>query len=84
MDIATIHEKVNLALDAIRPFLHRDHGDVELVEITDDLVVKVKLQGNCVDCSMSAMTMKMGIEKSILRAIPEIKKVEAVNIPNPS
>lgn len=75
-----LFEKVELALNAIRPFLHRDHGDVELVEITSDLVVKVKLHGNCVDCSMSAMTMKIGIEKSILRAIPNITKVEAINL----
>lgn len=79
-DRERILEKIEISLNAIRPFLNNDQGDVELVEVTEDLIVKVRLKGNCVDCSMSAMTMKMGIEKSIRRAVPEVKSVEAVSL----
>lgn len=71
-------EKIEIALDSIRPFLQKDGGDVEFVELTDDKVVKVKLLGACESCSMSAMTLKAGIEESIKNAIPEIIRVDAV------
>ena len=72
--------KVEEALDQIRPYLQADGGNVSLVEITDDNIVRVELQGACKTCSMSMMTMKAGIEESIKRAVPEIKGVEAVNM----
>lgn len=74
-------KKVEEALEQLRPFLHADGGDMELVEITDDAIVKVKLMGACSDCSMSIMTLKAGLEEAIKKAAPEIKAVEAVNLP---
>lgn len=71
-------DKVEIALQSIRPFLQRDGGDVELVEITDDNIVKVKLLGACESCSMSHMTLKAGIEEAIKNAIPEINTIQAV------
>ena len=78
-----LYKRVEEVLETIRPFLHRDQGDVELVKISADKVVSVALKGNCVTCPMSAMTMQNGIAKSITSVIPEIKKVQAVNIPSP-
>ena len=74
-----MREKIEEALNSIRPYLEADGGNVELLEITEDLVVKVELQGACKSCSMSTMTMKAGIEETIKRAVPEIIRVEAVN-----
>lgn len=74
-----ITEKVNEALEQLRPFLEADGGNMELVDITDDGVVKVRLLGTCKDCSMSDMTMKAGLEESVKKAVPSIKKVIAVD-----
>ncbi len=71
--------KIESALDSIRPYLEADGGNVELVEISDDNTVKVELKGACKTCSMSMMTMKAGIEETIKRAAPEIKEVIAIN-----
>ena len=71
-------EKVQAALDKIRPALNRDGGDVELVEVGDDGVVKVRLKGACGGCPMSQMTLKMGIEKVIKQYVPDVKSVESV------
>jgi len=71
-------EKVEAALNKIRPALKADGGDVELVDVSTDGVVKVKLTGACGGCPMSQMTLKMGIEKVIREAVPEIKEVVAV------
>ena len=70
--------QVQEALDKIRPALQRDGGDVELVEITGEGVVKVKLKGACGGCPMSQMTLKMGIEKVVKQAVPQVKSVESV------
>lgn len=70
---------INQALDEIRPHLKGDGGDIELVDLTDDMIVLVKWIGNCAFCSMSAMTMRAGVEQSIRAKVPEIKGVEAVN-----
>jgi len=78
-EISDIYTKVNSALDDIRPHLAVDGGNIELVEVTPELVVKIKWMGNCEHCSMSAMTMRAGVEQSIKSRIPEIKSVEAVN-----
>ncbi|TXB64633.1 NifU family protein [Vicingus serpentipes] len=78
MDKKEIIDKINSALEQIRPFLIDDGGDIELIEVTDDLIVKVKLLGACKDCSMSAMTLKGGVEESIKRVIPELKAVIAI------
>jgi Fe-S cluster biogenesis protein NfuA len=71
-------ERIEKALDEIRPFLQADHGDVQLIEVTDDMVARIELLGACSACSMSALTMKAGIEQAILKAVPEIKAVEAI------
>ena len=69
-------EKIQKALDKIRPMLQADGGDVELVDVQDG-VVKVRLQGACAGCPMSQMTLKNGIEKILKEEIPEIKSVES-------
>ncbi len=65
-------------IDRVRPFLQRDGGDVQLVDITEDNTVKVKLVGACGSCPMSTMTLKNGIEAELKNSIPEIKAVVAV------
>lgn len=70
---------VEEALNSIRPFLKMDGGDVSLVAIEDDNVVKIKLLGNCRSCDMSHMTMKAGIEEAIRKVFPELKNVVAVD-----
>ena len=74
-----IYEKVESSLDTIRPYLNADGGDIQIVEITDDMIVRVKLLGACGTCPMSFMTMKAGVEESIRNAIPEIKSIETVS-----
>jgi Fe-S cluster biogenesis protein NfuA len=71
-------EKVQTALDKVRPQLQADGGDVELVEIGEDGVVRVRLTGACKGCPMSQMTLKMGIEKFLKQQVPEVTRVEAV------
>lgn len=71
-------EKVKNVIDEIRPMLKVDGGDVELVEVTTDGLVKLKLLGACGHCPMSIMTLKMGIEKRLKEKVPEIKKVISV------
>ncbi|MDW7695274.1 NifU family protein [Flammeovirgaceae bacterium SG7u.111] len=72
-------DRVKEALKSIRPYLEADGGDVKLLEITEELVVKIELLGACVSCPMSSMTLKAGVEQAILSAVPEIKSVVAVN-----
>ncbi|MFO7732643.1 MAG: NifU family protein [Candidatus Aminicenantes bacterium] len=71
-------ERVELALDKVRPALQADGGDVELVEVGEDGIVKVRLKGACGGCPMSQLTLKMGIERILKKEIPEIKSVESV------
>ncbi len=71
-------EKVEKVLNKIRPSLQADGGDVELVEVTGDGIVKVKLTGACRGCPMATLTLKVGIEKTLKKEVPEIKSVEAV------
>lgn len=66
-------------LTQLRPFLEADGGDMELVEITDEGIVKVKLLGACSNCLMSSMTLKAGVEEAVKKAVPQIKSVEAIN-----
>ena len=76
----TILDKIEGALDEIRPYLEADEGDIRLIEVTDDMVVKVKLLGACSDCNVSMMTMKSGVEQAIKRAVPEVKEVRPVEV----
>ena len=71
-------EEVQKAIDMVRPGLQADGGDVELVDVSEDGIVKVKLTGACRGCPMSQMTLKMGIEKIIKQQIPAVKEVVAV------
>ena len=78
MNRSEIIENINTALEQIRPFLNDDGGDIELIELTNDLVVKVKFLGACKSCNMSPSTLKGGVEEAIKKVIPEIKAVVAV------
>ena len=73
----TLENKVQIALDEIRPQIQADGGDVELVAVEGN-VVKVRLVGHCAGCPMATMTLKQGIEAYVKRRIPEIAKVESV------
>lgn len=75
----SLKEKVEQSLANIRPALQLDGGDVELVEVDPDGAVKVRLQGACHGCPMAAMTLQMGIERTLKRDVPEVKSVEAVS-----
>lgn len=75
--------RVEKALDNIRPYLEADGGDVKVLDITEDYVVQLELLGACGSCPMSEMTLKAGVEEAIKKAVPEIIKVEAVNV-NPA
>ena len=72
-----MREKVEKALESIRPALQADGGDIELVNVEDG-VVKVRLMGACGGCPMSSMTMSQGVEQAVKKAVPEVKKVIAV------
>lgn len=71
-------EKVEKKLEQIRPSLQADGGDVELVDVSDDGIVQVKLTGACAGCPMSTLTLKNGIERLLKQEIPEVKEVQAV------
>lgn len=74
-----ILNKIDRALDEIRPYLEADGGDINLVEVTDDFVVKVKLMGACSSCNISMQTLKNGVEIVVKRAVPEVKEVIEIN-----
>ena len=82
LDKQDIEVKVKGVLEELRPFLEADGGNIEFVEVTDDHIVKVRLVGACSDCSMSMMTLKGGVEEAVKKIAPEIKAVEAVNLPS--
>lgn len=73
-------ERVEEALNNIRPYLETDGGNVKVLEITKDKVVKLELLGSCSSCPMSVMTFKAGIEEAIRKAVPEITSIEAINL----
>jgi len=73
-----LFEKVENVLSNLRPYLRIDGGDVELVEITDDFIVKVKLLGACYACPLNLMTLRAGIERKIMKEIPQIKRLENI------
>ncbi|RPG83167.1 MAG: NifU family protein [Crocinitomicaceae bacterium TMED209] len=78
-ELADITERVERALEGLRPYLEADGGNISLVEVTEDHHVKVELHGACADCQMIHMTMKGGVEQAIRQAAPEVVKVEAIN-----
>ncbi|MBP1668086.1 MAG: hypothetical protein H6Q21_452 [Bacteroidetes bacterium] len=71
-------QKIASAIETVRPYLKADGGDVELIDVTDDLVVKVRLTGACDGCPFSMMTLRAGIEQAVRRNVPEIKALQAV------
>lgn len=77
--MTTLQQKVEEALDTIRPYLEADGGNVEVVEITEDQILRLELTGACSTCNMSRMTMRSGIEETIRRAVPEIRQIISVN-----
>lgn len=79
MDKKQILQKIDRALDDVRPHLRVDGGDVEVVDYTDEKVVLVKWLGTCQSCNMSVMTMKAGLEQAIRNKLPEIAGVKAIN-----
>lgn len=72
--------QVEAALDSIRPYLQADGGNIKVLEITEDKVVKVEMLGACGSCSMSSMTLKAGVEEAIKNSFPEVLRVDAVNV----
>jgi Fe-S cluster biogenesis protein NfuA len=82
-EVLDMREEVEKALEKIREYIRRDGGDIELVEVTDDGVVKVKLTGACVGCPFSAMTIQQGVQKSLMQEVPGVTKVENVTLPTP-
>ena len=71
-------DEILKALESMRPFLQADNGDVELVDVTEDGIVKVKLLGECKDCPLSVMTLRAGIERSLMQQVPGVRRIEAV------
>ena len=80
IEAKTVQQKVEDALQTIRPYLQADGGDVKLLDVNSEGIVSLELLGACGTCPMSTMTLKAGVEEAIKRAIPEIKAVEAINI----
>lgn len=73
-----LEERVTKALETVRPYLNADGGDVELINISNDGIVKVRLTGACSSCPMSQMTLRAGVERALIREVPGIRRVEAV------
>ena len=72
---SNLKDRIEKALDEIRPYLQTDGGDISLVEVSDDYIVKVKLSGACETCHVSMMTLKNGVEVAVKNAVPKVKKV---------
>ena len=79
-----LEERIEKALDSIRPYLEADGGDVKIIDISADMTLRLEFLGNCVSCPMSNMTLKAGVEEAVLNAAPEIQKVIALNLPDES
>ncbi|MBK7258062.1 MAG: NifU family protein [Ignavibacteriae bacterium] len=73
-----IEQRIQIALDKVRPYLQEDGGDVELVRMRDDGILEVSLTGTCKRCPMSLMTLRAGVERAVMKDIPEIRRVETV------
>jgi Fe-S cluster biogenesis protein NfuA len=74
-DLLSIKERVAKALERVRPYLQSDGGDIDLLDVTEDMTVKVKLKGACHGCPYSMQTLKAGVEQAIMKEVPEIKRV---------
>jgi len=80
LEITAAELRIREALAELRPFLETDGGDITLDEVTADGTARVRLHGACCGCAMSSMTLKAGVEESIKRVVPAVKRVEAVNM----
>ncbi len=74
----TIHSKIQQTLERIRPYLQKDKGDIELVNISSDGIVEVRFLGNCTKCPLLPLTLRAGVERAILLDVAEVRRVEAV------
>jgi Fe-S cluster biogenesis protein NfuA len=74
-DTNSIRDRVTKALERVRPYLQSDGGDIDLLEVTEDMTVKVRLKGACHGCPYSMQTLKAGVEQAIMKEVPEIKRV---------
>ena len=77
-DKAAIEQKVIAVINQLRPYLQGDGGDIEFIELTDDMAVKVKLQGACGSCPHAKLTLKQGVEATMKKYVPEVKSVEDI------
>jgi Fe-S cluster biogenesis protein NfuA len=80
LETSTTLERIEAALDSIRPYLEADGGNVRVIEITDGSILKLEFVGACGSCPMSPMTFKAGVEEAIKRAVPEIKNIVVSNL----
>jgi len=78
--IEELTQKIEASLDSIRPYLEADGGNVKVMQVTSDHVVKLEFLGACGNCRMSTMTFKAGVEEAIKKAVPEIKSIEVINL----
>lgn len=78
--VEDLTQRVEASLDSIRPYLEADGGNVKISQITSDKVVKLEFLGACGSCPMSTMTFKAGVEEAIKKAVPEITKIEVINL----
>jgi Fe-S cluster biogenesis protein NfuA len=77
-NFSEINEKIKNVLDEVRPYLQADGGDIFFIELTSEMIVKVRFTGACKNCSLNFQTFKAGVEYSIMKAIPEIKEVQSI------
>ena len=82
MNNRSLIEKVENALDEIRPYLNKDGGDIKVVSIDNNNIANIELLGNCESCPMSPMTLKLGVEEAIKKNVPEIKGIKTINFSN--
>lgn len=75
-----LEQRIEAALNNIRPYLEADGGNVRILEVTPGMVARLEFLGNCGNCPMSTMTFKAGVEEAILKSVPEIKSVEVINL----
>ena len=82
MNNLSLIEKVENALDEIRPYLNKDGGDIKVISIDNNNIANIELLGNCESCPMSPMTLKLGVEEAIKKNVPEIKGIKTINFSN--
>ena len=80
LKVEELTQRIETSLDSIRPYLEADGGNVRVVEITRDFIVRLEFVGNCGNCPMSTMTFKAGVEEAIKRSVPEIQGIEVINL----